>query len=112
MLRSCAVIVRDDSAEALFPLYLALVRGLKIWSKNLVPDIYSLMRAFVVVIRQPFMVDMIKMIQAKTNEVVKALFFNDPDTGFGVPVRLGRTRCKRRLKSAAGGGPKVQHFSR
>lgn len=81
-----AVVPRDDSAEALFPLYLALVRGLKIWSKNLVPDIYSLMRAFVVVIRQPFMVDMIKMIQAKTNEVVKALFFNDTDTGFGVPV--------------------------
>ena len=87
-----AVVPRDDSAQPLFPLDFAFVCGREVGAKSLVSDIHSLMRAFVVVIRQPFMVDMIKMIQAKTNEVVKALFFNDTDTGFGVPVRLGRTR--------------------
>jgi len=73
-LRSFAVIPRNDSAEALFSLNDAFVGRLEIRTKNFVPDIYSLMRPFVVVIRQPFMVDMIKMIQAKTNEVIKALF--------------------------------------
>jgi hypothetical protein len=53
---------------------------------------------FVIVIRQPFMVDMIKMIQAKTNEVIKALFLNDADTGFGVSVRLGCARWSQSLQ--------------
>lgn len=91
-LRSGAVVPRDNAAEPLFSLDLTFVSRLEIRTKNLVSDIYSLMRSFVIVIRQPFMIDMIKMIQAKTNKVIKALFLNDADTGFSVSVCLGRTR--------------------
>ena len=37
-LSSVAVVPRNNSAESLFPLNLALVRGLEIWAKNLIPD--------------------------------------------------------------------------
>ena len=60
-LRSSAIVPRDDSAQALFPFDYAFIRWCKIGAKNFVSDIHSLMRAFVVVIRQPFMVDMIKL---------------------------------------------------
>ncbi len=80
-LRSFAVVPRYDTAEALFSLNNAFIGWNEIGTKNLVSDIYSLMRPFVVVIRQPFMVTMIKMFQAKTNEVIKALFLNDADAG-------------------------------
>lgn len=88
---SFAVIPRKDSAQPLLPLNLALVCGLEIRAKNLVPDILSLMRAFIIVIRQPFAIDVIQVIQTKTNEVVKALFLNDADTRFAIPVCLGST---------------------
>ena len=60
-LSSFSIVIRDYSAKPLFSLYHAFVGRLEIRTKNLVSDIDSLMRAFVVVIREPFMVDMIKL---------------------------------------------------
>ena len=54
--------------------------------KHVVSDIHTLMGFGEVVMRQPFMVDMIKMTQAESNEVVKTLFLDDADAGFGIPV--------------------------
>lgn len=62
-LRGGAVVPRDNDAEPLFPLDLTFVSRLEIRRKNFISDIYSLMRAFVIVIRQPFMVNMIKTLQ-------------------------------------------------
>ena len=49
---SFAIIPRNDSAQPLFALDLALVRGLEIWMENLVANIHSLMRALVIVVRK------------------------------------------------------------
>jgi hypothetical protein len=70
----------------LFSLNRAFVSWREVGAKTLVSDIYSLMRPFVVVMRQPFLVD---MIQAKINEVVKNLFFIDTNRGLGISICLG-----------------------
>ncbi len=89
---SCiAAIPRDDATQPLLPFYFALGSRRKVWAENLVPNICTLMRAFVIVIRQPFAVYMVELFQRDTDEVIKTLFFYDADTCFGVSVRLGRT---------------------
>ena len=44
-----AVVPRENPAESFFPLYLALVRRCEINIKNLVSDLFSLLRAMIVV---------------------------------------------------------------
>jgi len=78
-LGSVAVIPRNDSAQPLFPFNLALVRRFEIRTENLVPDIHSLMRALVIIVRKPLAVDVIKLIQAYAKEVVQAFSFNFSD---------------------------------
>ncbi len=58
---SFAVIPRNDSVQALLPLNRAFVGRPEVWAKNLVPDIHTLMRAFIVVVCQPLPVDVIKL---------------------------------------------------
>lgn len=73
---SFAVVIRNDSAQTLFPFDLALVRGLEIWSKNLVSNIDSLMRALVVVVRKPLSVDVVELVQTYAEKVVQAFALN------------------------------------
>jgi len=68
-----AIVVRNDSTQSLFPLDFAFVFGREIRLKNLVVDIHSLMRALIMIVRQPLAVDVVELIQAYTNKVIKAL---------------------------------------
>ena len=75
-LRSVAIVPRNDSAQPLLSLDLALVRGLEIWTENLVANINSLMRALVIVVRNPLAVDVVKLVKAYAKEVIQTLALN------------------------------------
>jgi hypothetical protein len=53
-LRSVAIVVRNDSAQSLFPFDFARFSRSEINIENVVPDISSLMRSLMVVVAQPF----------------------------------------------------------
>jgi hypothetical protein len=86
-LRSVAIVPRDDSAQPLFALDLALVRGYEIRSKNLVPNIDSLVRAFVIIVCKPLAVDVVKLVEAYTEKVVQALALNFSNVAFTERIR-------------------------
>ena len=91
---SIAVIPRNDATQPLFPLNLAPVRRCEVRPKNLVPDIRSLMGSLLVVVRQPFPVDVIKLVKAHAIEVVQALAFDFSDVALAIPIGHGRlNRC-------------------
>ena len=48
------VVPRDNTAEPLLPLDITVGHRRKIRSKNFTPDFFTLMRAMIVVVRQPF----------------------------------------------------------
>ena len=137
---SFAGVPRNNSAESLFPFDFSFSVRRKIWMENLIPDVCSLMRSLLVIVSQPFTVYGFQLIQTHADKMVQTLpfylsdialdvrirhslqheairsLFEAPDRiermGFDFPVSGIVFQCKRRLKSAAGGGPKVQHFSR
>lgn len=74
-LRSVAVVVRNDAAQLCCPLNLALIHRRKIDIKNVVADLLALMGPREIVVREPLPVDMVKVIKAQTDKVVKALRF-------------------------------------
>ena len=76
---SLAVIPLYDSAESLFPFNFAFSCWREIWTKNLIPNVRSLMRSLFIVVGQPFTVDVIQLIQTHAKEVVQALPFCLPD---------------------------------
>ena len=78
---------RNDSAQALLPLDFTFSCWRKTWAKNLVPDVRSLMRSLLVVVRQPFPVDVIELIQTHAKEVVQALPFCLPDIALDERIR-------------------------
>lgn len=84
-----AVIPRNDSAQTLFPLDLAFGCRRKAWSENLVPNIRTLMRAFVVVVRQPFAVDMVELFQRDTDKVVQTFPFSFANIAFDKCICFG-----------------------
>jgi hypothetical protein len=88
---SVAVVPRDDSAESLFPFDFALIGRPEINIKNVVINVNSLMRSLVVVVLQPFAVDVIKMIQTEVNKVVQTLSFCLSDIALTIRIRLRST---------------------
>jgi len=88
-LRSGAVVVRDDSAELLFPFNFTFSRGCEINVKNLVSDFLALVRPGEVVMRQPLSVNVFKVINTQADKVVKALRFNGRNIALRVSIRLG-----------------------
>lgn len=74
-----SIVPRNDSAESLLAFDLALVRGLEIRSKNLVSNIFSLMRSVVVIVFQPFATDIVQLIHTEADKRIKALAFNFSD---------------------------------
>ena len=91
-LRGGAVVVRDDAAEFCFPMDLALVRRSKINIKNVVADLLALMRPREIIMRKPFSIDVVKVINTQADKVVKALRFYGGNITFRVSVRLGGAR--------------------
>ena len=91
-LRGCSVVVRDDSAELLFPFDFAFTRWSKINIQNLVIDFLALVRPGEVVMRQPLSVNVFKVINAQADKVVKALRFYGRNIAFRVSIRLGSAR--------------------
>ena len=87
-LRGGAVVVRNDAAKSCLPFDLALVRRAEINIKNIVADLLTLMGPREVVMRQPFTIDMVKMINAQADKVVKALCLYCRNVRFRVSVRL------------------------
>ncbi len=85
---SCAVVPRNDSAQSFFSPDFAFGSGRKIWPKNLVPDVFSLMRPVFVIVRQPFAVNVIQLIKAYADKMVQALFLKHADTAFDVSIGL------------------------
>ncbi len=83
-----SVIPRNDSAQPLFPLDLTPVRGLEVWTKNLVPDIRTLMRSLIVVVRQPLPVDVVELVKAHANKVVQTFLLEHADAAFRIRVGL------------------------
>ena len=73
-LGSIAVVVRDYSAETLFPFNLTCVGGAEVNIKHLVLNLFSLMWVVEVVVIKPLFVNVVQMIKAETDKVVKALF--------------------------------------
>ena len=87
---SCiAVIPRDDATQPLLPFYFALGSRRKVWAENLVPNICTLMRTFVMVVRQPFAVDMIELFQRYANKMIQTFPFCFPDIALDKCVRFG-----------------------
>ena len=68
------VVPGNNSIQPLLPLNPALVVRRKLWPKNLVPDVRSLVWALRIVISHPLAVDVIKVIQAEAYKVIEALF--------------------------------------
>ena len=89
MLRSGAVIVRDDSAESCLSPNLAFVGRREIRTKNFVPDIFSLMRSMVVIIFQPFTVYVVQLIHAEADKMIEALSFKLSDVALAKCIRRG-----------------------
>lgn len=85
-LGSFAIVVRNDSAQSLFPLDLTFGCWREIRSKYLIPDICSLMRPLVIIVRQPFPVDVVELIQAKAVKMIQALAFCLSDITFTVGI--------------------------
>jgi hypothetical protein len=81
-LSGVAVVVRNDSAQTLFPFNIALGRRSEIRPKNLVPDVRSLVRSLLMVVRQPLPVDVVKLVKAHAKEMVQTLAFNLSDVIF------------------------------
>lgn len=87
-----AVVMRDDSAELLFPFNFTFSRGYEINIQNLVIDFLALVRPGEVVMRQPLSVNVFKVINAQADKVVKALRFNGRNIAFRESVCLGGAR--------------------
>ena len=77
LLRSGAVIVGDDSAESFLSFNFALIRRFKVRAKNFISDIFSLMRSVVVIIFQPFAVDIGQLIHAEADEMIQTFSFTE-----------------------------------
>ncbi len=86
---SVAVVPRNDSAKSLFARDLALTRRSEINVKNRVADLFALMGSGEVIMRFPFPVDVVKVLNTQADKVVKALRFNGGNIAFRVPVCLG-----------------------
>ncbi len=89
-LSGVTVIVGNDSAQPLFPLNFALSRWAEIGAKNLVPDIGALMRSLLIIVREPFPVDVVKLVKAHAEKVVQTLPFYLSDVIFRKRIRHGR----------------------
>ena len=74
-LRSVAVVPRNDSAQPLFSLNLALVGRLEILAKNPVTNIHSLMRSLIIIVCKPLPVDIVELLKAYAKEVIQTLPF-------------------------------------
>ena len=85
-LGSLAVIPRNDSAESLFPFNFAFSCRRKIWTENFISDVRSLMRSLLVVVRQPFTVYVIQLIQAHADKMVQAFSLDLADKALAVSV--------------------------
>lgn len=70
----------------------------EIGAKNLVADVFSLMRAVRVVVRHPFSIDVIKLIKAQAKEAVQALMFIRPN--IALAKRIGLRRAWRSLQTS------------
>ncbi len=91
-LRGFSIVVRDDSAELLFPLNFTFGRGCEINVENLVADFLALMGAGKVVMQQPLSVNVFKVINTQADKVVEALCLYGRNIVFGVSVRLRGVR--------------------
>lgn len=91
-LRGFPVVVRDDSAELLFPFNFTFSRGSEINVKNGVADLFALMGSGEVIMSLPLPVDVVKVVNAQADKVVKALRLNGRNVRFYVSVRLWGAR--------------------
>lgn len=82
------VVIRDHSAETLLPFNLTLFGRAEVNIKHLVINLYSLMRTVEIVVIKPLSVNVVQMIKAEADKVVKTLFLNDTYAGFRVFVYL------------------------
>lgn len=87
-LRGFSMVVRDNSAELCFLFNFADIRWPKINIENLVANLFALMGSREIVMRQPFAIDMIKMLKAQADKVIKTLRLYGRDVRFGVSIRL------------------------
>ncbi len=85
---SFAVVPRNDSAQTLSLFDLAFIGRREVGAKNLVPNIHTLMRSLIMVVRQPLVVDVIKLPQAYAVKMVQAFPFNLSDVALAIPIRL------------------------
>ncbi len=87
-----AVVMRDNPAELCCPFNFALVRWSKINIKNVVADLLALMRPREIIMREPFPVDVVQVVNTQTDKVIKALGLYGRNIAFRVSVRLRGAR--------------------
>jgi hypothetical protein len=68
-----SVVVRNDSAQPLFPFDFAVGRRGEIRAKSFVSNVLTLLGPFSVVIHQPLSVDVVKLVKSHVKEVVQTL---------------------------------------
>jgi hypothetical protein len=83
-----SVVVRNDFSELLFPFNFTFSRRYEINVKTRVPDLFSLMGSCEVIMSLPLPVDVVKVVNAQADKVVKALRLNGGNIRFYVSVRL------------------------
>jgi hypothetical protein len=69
MLRRLSFVPREYTAQSFFAHDLTFTGRRKVGAQDLVPDVYALIRWLVVIVRQPFTVDVVELtkVQAKDN---------------------------------------------
>lgn len=88
VLSGFSVVPGNNSTKPLLPFNLAFVGRREVRAKNRVSDVLSLMRAMVIIICQPFPIDIVEMIKAEADEVIQSLFLKHADTALDVSVGL------------------------
>ena len=71
-----AVVVGNYSAEPLFPFDFAFGSRRETGAKNLVPNIQTLMRAMVVVVRKPLAINVVQLVFAEAEKIIEAFPLN------------------------------------
>jgi hypothetical protein len=89
-LSNYAFVPREYAAESFFAHDFAFADGRKIGAQNIVPDIFSLMRSLVVVVRHPSPVDVVELINAQAKEAIQTLMFVCPNIALTKSIGLRR----------------------
>ena len=87
---SLPVIAGEDAAEFAFTPNLSLGHWHELFIKNVVADIFPLMRTFRVIMADPCFDNVVQLLAAEADEVIQALMFCLADPALDERIRAGR----------------------